>query len=344
MVDRVAPHPRAAGCWGMVALIVALEVFVGARREFADPVALEWRGGAKAIQSRSRPTDVICLGDSLIKHGIAAPVLAARLGCSVRNFAVPAAPASSSYFALKHAIEAGARPRLVLVSYAPFLLLPGYRLNRQYLPETATAADSLDLAWAARDPGLGGALLLGQLVPTVRNRVYLRTRIARVTGTMATGPNTPAGRHDLWLPGGNQAVFDWFYPTAWKPGDDHRRYVERLIDLAEGHGATVVWLIPPLGDAIRAEWQARGLDARYTRFAAGVQERFPRLVVIDARTFPLDESDRADPLHLTQQGAERFTAEVAEVLADLPQQPRWIGLSSPATAVGRFDPACLTDF
>ncbi len=328
MVDRVAPRRRRAyGFAGMIALVVAVEVFVGLRRDLADPVGLEWRGGDKAIRGRAKQADVLCLGDSMMKYGISASVLEARLGRRVANFAMTAAPASASYFALSHAIEAGARPRLILVDYAPFLLLPGYQLNQRYLADAFDLKDSLDLAWSSADFEVGGAMLLSQFVPTVHNRDSLRARAKR------NWPKPPeAGkaqrRPDLWLPGGNQEVYGWFYPPAWECGPDHQLYVERLIDLAARHGATVVWLMTPVGDPIRKEWKTLDLDARYTRFAEAIQARFANLVVIDGREVPLDDSDRTDPLHLSRRGAEAFTERVADHLGRISRGSPWVDMNS----------------
>ena len=320
----------------MVALVALIECAIGNRHDLVDPVAMQWRYRARAIERRAARAEVLCLGDSLIQYGIDAPVLARRLGREVGNHAVVAAPAAGSFFALHAAIEAGARPRLVVVDYAPFLLLPGYRLNRSFLPEMAGLGACLDLAWAAADPELAGNLTLGWMVPSVRTRAGARKWLTAQVA--ATAPARPARtrRPDLWLPGENEAVFDWFYPPTWQPGVDHERYVDRLLDLAAGLGATVVWLMPPVGASIRREWDALGLTDRYTRFAASVQARHPNLVVLDARAIPVTAADLLDPLHLNRPAAEAFTARVAEHLDPdrIGRGPRWINLeATPLAAV-----------
>ena len=333
MTDRPRRR-RAFGFLGMVVLVGLIEGTVATRRDLTDPVAMQWRYRASTIRSRARHAEVLCLGDSLVKYGVAAPVLGAKLGRSVANQAVLAAPAAASYFALRDAVEAGARPRLVVVSYAPFLLLPGYRLNRAFLPEMAGLGACLDLARTTADPELAGALTLARLVPTIRCRARLRERVGGwITGAARDSSPPPRTRRpDLWLPRGDEAVFDWFYAAAWKPGGEHERYVDRLVTLAREHGATVVWLMPPVSAPIRREWDALGLSARYTRFAASVQTRHPNLVVLDGRAVPVADADLLDPLHLNPRGAERFTTEVAGFLGHLPREPRWIDLAAPSLA------------
>ena len=334
MVHR-SRRPRATGFLGMVALVLGVEILIGTRRDLADPVAIQWRYRAGAVRGRGARVDVLCLGDSLVRYGVAAPVLGRKLGRSVANHAVPAAPPAATYFALRDAIDAGARPRVVVVSYAPFLLVPGYRLNRAFLPEMAGLGACLDLARREADPALAGALTLGRLVPSVRHREPLRAAAGRLVrgGDAPLPPRTR--RPDLWLPGGgDESVFDWFYPPAWQAGAEHARYIDRLIDLAREHDAAVAWVMPPVGLTLRREWDALGLSDRYARFAASFQARHPNLVILDGRSDPVTDAELLDPLHLNARGAAAFTARVAEALdpARLTAGPRRVALGARAGA------------
>lgn len=313
----------------MVALIAIIEGIVGGRAGLVDPVALEWRYAAKGLQGRGKTAEVLCLGDSLIKFAVAAPVLAERNGCRASNHAVPAAPALASHLALRAALDAGARPRVVVVSYAPFLLMPGFQLNRSFLPEVVGPGTCLDLAWTGANPELAGALLLARLVPSIRHRDRLRRGAGRLVGEHAPRPRTR--RPDLWLPGGDESVFDQFYPTDWRAAPEHERQIDRLATLAAAHGAAVLWVMPPIGPPTRQEWDALGLSARYAAFAASVQARHANLTIIDARALPTAPEDRLDPLHLNRRGAAAFTARLAPWLepAHLAQAPRWVDLADP---------------
>ena len=333
MAERGEARRWPGGLLGMLALVAAVEAAVGAWPNGADPIAREWRAGYRAVRGRAPGAEVLCLGDSLIRFGVDVPRLERRLGRRVAGFARTAAPAAASYFALRAAVEAGARPRLVLVDYAPFLLRPGYRLNRRYLPEAGGLRDALDLAGSMRDPEAAGALLLGRLAPTVRGRDHIRGLLGRRAGIAparkSPGPDDRAG---LWLPNADRSVLDWFYPRDWECGPDHRAYVERLVELAGRHGATVAWLLPPIAPEVRAEWAALGLDARYDRFAAALQARFANLIVVDARAFPTAEADRLDPIHLGPRGAAAFTDRLADLLAAPGPAPRWAEMSPAAVS------------
>lgn len=330
MTER--PRRRAFGLLGMVVLVASIEAALATRRDLADPVAIQWRHRAGAVRGRGARAEVLCLGDSLAKYAIAAPTLEGHLGRPAANHAVLAAPAAASYFALRDAIGSGARPRVVLVSYAPFLLVPGYRLNRAFLPEMSGLLACLDLARAEADPALAGSLALARLVPSVRRREPLRAAARRLIG--GDPPRPPRTRRpDLWLPGGgDESIYDWFYAPAWAAGAEHARYVDRLLTLAGEQGATVAWVMPPVAPSIRDEWDALGLSDRYARFAASFQVRHPNLVVLDGRSLPVAAADLLDPLHLNARGAEAFTARVAEALgpARLAAGPRWVDLRPPS--------------
>ena len=317
----------------MLALVALIEGAIAARRDLADPVAIEWRHRAGAVRGRGARAEVLGLGDSLAKYAIDAPALGRALGRPAANHAVLAAPAAASYFALRDALDAGARPRLVVVSYAPFLLRPGYRLNRAFLPEISGLGACLDLARADADPALAGSLALARLVPSARHRDPLRAAAGRRLGLGDPPPRPRTRRPDLWLPGrggGDESAYDCFYADAWEPGPAHAGYVDRLMALAGAHGATVAWVMPPVAAPIRREWAALGLDDRYGRFAADVLARHANLVVVDGRALPVGDADLRDPLHLNARGAAAFTARVAAALGPgrPADAPRWVDLAA----------------
>src|SRR5271163_2053591 len=74
--DESAPAAgrRSAIPWGvagMIGLIVAIECFVSRNwLDFTDPVSLSWRYSAEAVRTDSSGRELLCLGDSLVKHGL----------------------------------------------------------------------------------------------------------------------------------------------------------------------------------------------------------------------------------------------------------------------------------
>ena len=60
----------------MIVLVLAIECFF-ARHWFqlSDPVSLSWRYSAQAVQADAPRCEVLCVGDSLIKHGLIPAVI-----------------------------------------------------------------------------------------------------------------------------------------------------------------------------------------------------------------------------------------------------------------------------
>src|SRR5271163_450943 len=74
------------GVAGMIVLIVAIECFVARNRlDFTDPVSLSWRYSAEAVHTESPSCDLLCLGDSLIKHGLLPCVIEEATGWRTVN-------------------------------------------------------------------------------------------------------------------------------------------------------------------------------------------------------------------------------------------------------------------
>ncbi len=81
------------GFAGMLALVVAIEWFVASKgRELCDPVSLSWRFSAKSAESDAPGCEVLCLGDSLIKHGLVPSIIEKETGRRTVNLSARAVP------------------------------------------------------------------------------------------------------------------------------------------------------------------------------------------------------------------------------------------------------------
>ena len=318
----------------MVALVAVIELIAAGRNDLADPGSLEWRFGDRAAWRKAPEAAVLCLGGSQMRFGLAPAELESRLARPVRSLALTAAPPPVSYFLLRHALRAGARPEALLVDFSPYLLVRGPRTVAGRLPEVASLRDGLDLGLTARDPDLLAELFLAHLLPSTASRRRLRTALGR--GDPAPdhdAPADPVARKARWLPGGDARIGEVVYPEAWDCPAVSLAYVRRLLDLADGRRLPVYWLMTPSDPEILAERERRGLEARYTRFARGLQAEYPGLTILDGRALDYAEDRFTDPVHLNRAGASAFTAEVASALAS-PPGPRWVDLAArPATAM-----------
>ena len=213
-------------------------------------------------------------------------------------------PPAATDLVLAHALAAGARPRAILVDFAPFLLDGSAPPSEHLLPEVATPRD---------------ALCLGRLVPSVGGRRAIRSRLV--------GPQTPVKPTPPWFAGGRSTLDRMLYPADWRCLPARRAAVERLLNRAAVAGVAVHWLMPPFDPETTARRAALGVEARYTEFALGLMAEHPGLRVVDGRRLAQRASMRADPVHLNRLGAEAFTARVADALAD-PDAPRWADLGT----------------
>jgi hypothetical protein len=333
--------------FGMLGLVAMIELAV-ARHDLdltATATSCEWLATGRAARREAVNSEVICLGDSLMKLGVVPKLLQQHLGKRTYNLAVSGGRAPTSYFILRRALDAGTRPDAVLVNFKWTALRTNIRANLRVLPELVGPREHLDLAWTARDSCLLLTLMLSEVLPTFKSRFEVRANIlAALQGasTSIRGPivpwqlnwrknngahlmaKNPSFRGDV-----NSAPNDFFL-NDWSCDPINAIYLERLLKLAASRDIPVFWLITPICPAAQARQEQIGADAAYARFARAVQSRFPNLVVIDGRHAGYHDSVFFDPTHLDRQGAAAFTIDVASVvgrcLRGTPPGMRWIEL------------------
>ena len=342
------------GFLAMLVMVVLIERGIERRKlEFIHSWAWSWQVSGRAARSLARGNDVICLGDSMMKYGVAPRVLGDALGVRAYNLASGAAPPPLSYFQLKRAYEAGARPRVAIVDFIPHLLQNSPRDWQELWPDYLDWREAIDLCRNARDAGFFGSIAVAKALPSLRYRNEIRARIAadfegRATDRIATD----LGFMTVWRDNrgadvlekrtGPPADFTRYasdlYPDAWRPSELNVAYVRRLLDLAAEHGTTVVVLIPPFNDSVRRERVRKGLDAAYDSFLRNLQRDRAGVIVVDARSSGYGDAVHYDPIHLDREGATALSRALAQVIrplldrSPLADAPRWI-------AAPRFEPS-----
>lgn len=322
------------GLIGAAVLVATIESSLADRPiEHETKPGLAWSFGATA--SASHPgaigAGVLCLGDSLVKLGVQPPVLEERLGLRSFNLAVPGAPAPASLFLLRRAIEAGARPKVVVVDFDENLLAVSPREGLEQWPGLLDGRDWLDLTALTGDLDLAARVGLGMALPSWRDRRAIREQVVAALNDRerAILPEVRALSRN-WLrnggaqlaPPGDRVPFEWQAPGGdggqqgrrWKPHPANEAAVHRLFELADRHEIAVAWLLPPA----RPDWQSRrdslGIVAAFDRFVASVRSRHPNLVVLDARPSGFPAEVFRDPTHLDGLGAVALTESLAEAL------------------------------
>jgi hypothetical protein len=329
------------GLVGFVACIAMVETALASGHFSASYLSAAW-SHARAMTSSAevRRAEILCFGDSQIKEGVLATILAQRLGRPAYNLAVHGGQPPAAYFLLRRAIEAGARPRAIVLGCYPGLLAVDASFNVRQWPEILDAGECLDLAWTSSDPKLVAPTITGRALASYRGRESIRETFASVLlGTPRPIVEAVQVHRRNWEKNlGSQAMprsqgFDDGNSPApvgrvtWRPGSANRKFLRRILDLARDRGICVYWLMPTLSPAQQAARERQGLDGDYEAFVRNLQGEFPELVVLDARRAGWDRSVFHDTCHLDLHGAAALTEAIADAMLAGPAPTRWVALT-----------------
>jgi hypothetical protein len=329
------------GLLGMLAIVVVVESYVGRHPiDFTDTSRYSWTLSDAAVRREAKSAQVLCFGDSLVKHGLLPEMLEDRLGKSVYNLAICAAPAPAQYYLLRHALDAGARPEAIVVDFMPGLLAGGIDYGEKYWSELLTPGEIVALSRSARDARFLMGTMLDRTLPSLRGRWEIRNKIvAAMNGETDPLTETNLTHVRNWgLHRGAQYTQDNLAFEGEPTEEDHLRvlsdhfwchrinrlYLDRFLRLAESRGVRVYWLLPPASPKIQKRRIESGADAKYTRFVREIASRHPGLVVLDARRSGYDYTRFIDPIHLTGRGALTLSAEVADAIVS--RRESWVDL------------------
>jgi hypothetical protein len=290
----------------------------------------DWRlGGEAAIHRAAGRDDVLYLGDSTIKLGVVPRVIEARTGLRGHNLAITAAQAPMTYFQLRRALEAGARPAAIVVDYTPVFLNRAQAVNT-HCGQYFSLREALELAWSLRDGSLFAYMALARSLPVVRDREGVRGEIfhALMGKTAEHHRYFNQQRRNMEVNDG-ALIFPNFsvladpvaeyaekFPGPWWNQPVHATYMRRLFQLAETHGIRVYWLLTPMEPRMRRLCEQGGQDAAFTRFVRAVSAGRKNVVVLDARRAGEGLPIFTDGLHLNRGGAVALSTALADVLAE----------------------------
>ena len=314
--------PIPVGVVGMIALMVLIETGLGRSDRFANDMAEAWRIKAGAARREAASSDVLAFGDSLVEFAVLPEVLEERLGGKAYNLALHAGTPSASYFLLKRALAAGAKPKAVVVDFMPHQIIAEPRPRAAPAPGLARAGEPSPRrstsAWTMRDGDLAASILLGKVFASVKARPEIRAAIASgVKGEVwsvddalrapVTYRNLKANRGAYVMPTSVRAAADAspsntdFTSRIWDP--TRFVYIDRFLRLAESRKIPVYWLVMPISPEFQGIADASGNDAQYSKFVAWKARQFPNVVVLDGRRTPGYGPGRfMDSIHLDGKG------------------------------------------
>ncbi len=330
------------GLLGMIALTAAVEAFIAGRGpDFRSTADWGWAVTGKAARVEGPGRDVLVFGDSLVKLGVAPGLVAVRSGRSTYNLALCGGQAPSTYFLLRRALDAGARPSAVLVDFFPRLQQLGPRHGIELWPALLGPIEAVELAWVARDPDLLASILVARALPSVRARHALRSSIlAALDGRPSPSRDATRAYRRNWRKNLGAQIM----PCGVDPDGDFARvrrdffsdldfdpvnvaFMERFLALAASRGIPVYYLVPPMKPGLQAECERSGFDASYVAFLEGIRSRYPNVVMVDARHAAFDPALFYDPNHLGRDGAWAYSIALGDLLARRPPGspgPRWV--------------------
>lgn len=322
------------GMLGMFGLIVVVETLLGAAIESTDQVASDWVHGSLAVRRVGAGYDTLLMGDSLVKLGLMPEVFDRQSGRRSTNLAITAGQASTTYFMLQRALEAGAKPEAVVVCFDPGNLSSHPEMTVRYWAELASVRESVELAWEHGDAGLLARLLTARCLPSYRARHELRERVRDRLADRVKNRRAEVNEvRRLWrqnrgaqpMPQNPWMSDAWAWsvtrPQPWRPRLANLRYVLRFLELAASRNIRVYWVIPPTHPAMQAARQTAGFDAAYSRFVDRALARFPNLTVLDGRRAEFPPQVFFDHVHLSREGATVFSRAIAEAMGPTGSPP-----------------------
>jgi len=345
----------------MVGLILAVECWVARNRlDFSDPVSLSWRFSTEAATTRAPGCDVVCLGDSLVKHGLFPTVIERATGRRAVNLSAARSPTLMSYFLFKRALDAGTRPSAVILNAKPAVLIGGPDYDARYWQEVLTLRESIELLRMTRRVPFMVSTLIGRLLPSFRSRLEVRSNLlAALRGE--TDPLHAINRV-LWRnwtvnAGANVTAANSPYQGEVAPEVERQLHtnrfhvdrtnaeaIERLLKLAAQRKIPVFWLMAPLSPNLQALRDQSGAEAKYEQFVRTIQARYPQVMtVLDARRAAYPPQLFIDATHLNGGGGIALSRSVATMIgSELSRRHSttsagWIALDPPSARPAGFE-------
>ncbi len=336
------------GLIGMLALVLAVELHVSEHdREYTTLWAQNWKWSQEASSREAARSEILCLGDSLVLHGVLPRVLESHLHRRAYNLALFKGQAASTYVLLRRALAAGTKPSAILID-GELLEDDPMELTRLW-PELLSLRECGELAVTARSPSFFALLAVSKLLPSCKSRWEIRANVSAALAGMPVEDRTKIRprRRNSELNRGAQvlpvspdsenddsrdAAIAQYTPPPWNGHRLNRIYIDRLLALAASRDVPVYWLLPPYHPGIQARRETGGWDGSYMEYVASLQARYANLTVIDGRHAGYTPRVMADMTHLNRLGAVAFTTSIAGVLGprlDNPAPaaaPRWVAI------------------
>jgi len=326
---RVAPRRKVPlGLLGALVLIAVVETgIVRFQCDTPTPATMSWRLSGQAATREAVGCDVLIFGDSLVKHGLNVREFQRISGLKAYNLSVCACQSPANVVLLRRALNAGAKPKAVILEAAPDLMAGKPVANARNWPELLSPLEALTLACRVRDAELGGRILLAQALPSYRARLEIRKLIVPPKGfdllsrseslrlaahwTAERGSNV-AGGHGAFDGTVTEEEQKTLLSDRFWCDRNNRRHLTAFLDEARARRIAVYWLLPPVSPAVQTRRDASGAEAKHLAFVEGLTSRYPNVTILNFQHAGFSATDFVDPRHMTGDAAIRLTRQVAE--------------------------------
>jgi hypothetical protein len=332
---------------GMLALIFLIERSIARNTlDFRDLTSWVTAQAAEQTRVSAVSSELLILGDSLVKFGVQPKVVESRTGRPSYNLAIGAGSAVTTHYILERALEAGARPQALVVDYFQKHLNQDPRTAIREDPELLETPQCLDFAWTSRDPIFLASIMTDRLIPSSRFRRQIRENLQ----TWLAGKAPPGRFHTpIWMrniranqgamlalqdsePPSQSGVDLKLLPQNLSRDPLNVTYLRRTMRLAAARRIPIFWVIPPVEMKAHSAAEGAVIEASYWNFVREIQREFPTVTILDASRSGYPRTAFFDLVHLDGEGALCLSTDVANVLRrsldenDHSSRPRWIDL------------------
>ncbi|MFO0908469.1 MAG: hypothetical protein U0794_08925 [Isosphaeraceae bacterium] len=318
------------GVLGALVLLAGVEFGLkGLDGDLVRPEMATWRSARERAVREAVGCEVLGFGTSLTQVSFYPENLERDSGLEAHNLALPGGRMVYAYYNLRRALNAGARPRaLVLDLHPAFLNGRPYRLQANGWTDALGMTDGIQLGATLRDEGFLASFVLARVLPSYRRRYEIRdavraalegrpwsSRINNAITLRASRRNQGALVSRAPVPySGTITQTDeqiWLGQGPFNLAEVH--YLGRILDLAREYQAHVFCMLMPISPELQRRRAETGLDARFEQLLGWV-ETHPGVTIVDGRRSGYAIDAFHDASHLGVRGATAFNRSLANLL------------------------------
>jgi len=264
------------------------------------------------------------MGDS-VSAAINSANLAEAAGIPVEevdNYSLPGTSPVFAYYALRRELAAGRKPEMIL--YAPHPANLETPMIDRFMGRFGTARECGDLLAHGVTPSDWLFAAACRVSIAMRYREEFRAAITEGNFGFFTTLRTPVSsvldsRSKITAavaakPANLGSDFPAQLSTRFFVDSVNATYIELFCDLAAANGIKVKWVTMPVTAQFNEKATGGGTGGEYEAFLSGLAQRHANVSLLHPQLEVYSDDEFADPWHLNQNGALRFSTELGAAL------------------------------